>query len=518
MILKWLDTHGRHVVNLSLYSGAAAYALQCAKPKSTTSSTYKDWSSAVLSLVCAGLAGFSFWAEFSYFLKRLRLPPGDSGAPLVGHFLSWIMRPRHFIATRLTKHNGGPFTMNFLMNPTLVFSKEDEVRWVMTQERKGNLRANAPDFMLELIGRQSIVFKSGGDHKALRRIFEPSFSPAAVKGYAKTIDQITQWQLQQWCDKGEFQTSSDWAKLAMRLFFECAFEHANEEQLQKFHENFMDWLVGIVAWIPIPIPGNCFHKAMKARDELYKDIQRMVHEFKENNPPGCSSENTCMMGRLCYATDEEGQYLSEDVLIQNLMLLMFAGHDTTKGSFGAFAHYLVENPKVCAMLREEVQSFAEPLNIDELKTAPILNAFLAECWRLVPPTDTHIMEAATDLEYNGYTIPKGVGVLIDIGGHGILNEERFPDAREFKLERWLPKDHPLHSPKYFADVDYNLMSPKFRAFNMGAHQCLGAHFAKLESRIVVARMIQRYDIQIKNERLDETPLLQYANEFKLTQL
>lgn len=224
-----------------------------------------------------------------------------------------------------------------------------------------------------------------------------------------------------------------------------------------------------------------------------------------------------MMGRLCYTVDDEGQSLSDVQLVSNVQFLLFAGYDTTKGSFCSFAYYLKNRPDILALLREEVATFSEPLNFDQLKRAPILNAFLAEVWRLVAPALSHNAKAATAITYKGYYFPKNTRFMMDIQANAVLDQDRYPDPLDFRLDRWIPEGHALHNPKYYAvGIDYNVMSVKYRPFNAGAHMCLGSYFAKLEARVVLTRLLQSYDIDIINEGLETFPLRQHTNDFKLT--
>ena len=66
------------------------------------------------------------------------------------------------------------------------------------------------------------------------------------------------------------------------------------------------------------------------------------------------------------------------------------------------------------------------------------------------------------------------------------------------------------------EIDYNTMSSKFRTFNLGPHMCLGGHFAKLEVRIVLTRLFQKYSLEIADKRLIMFPTKQHLNDFKLT--
>jgi (+)-abscisic acid 8'-hydroxylase len=510
-MMEWLDSYANHILYCSVYTGVGAYAV-----KSSRTSSSSSWN--VLALMVGGVAALNLYAELSYAFKRIGLPPGNSGYPVMGHMIEWIGNPRAFVTKKMRKH-GFPFTVNFFMKPNFVLSSDEDVRWANVQERKGTLVPAMPDHMRDLMGRESIIFQISSDHRRLRKMFEPSFAPSAIQAYAQIIDATSKVELEKWCTKGDFCSSKEWSMLAMRLFFACAFGNVDEDSLEILTNLFSAWFEGFMAIIPFAIPGTRLYNAHRAGKEIASLLQKMVDDFKSKNLHGSPGAKTSMMGRLCYGVDDDGKTLTDEQLAENIRFIIFAGHDTTKGSFCGFVHYLAQYPKLRVMLTDEVKGFSEPLDVDQLKAAPLLNAFLAETWRMVPPTDGHGMEVATDLEYKGFKLRKGVAVKVDITCDCVTNDERYPDPTEFRVERWLPKDHPLHDPKYYLDkVDYNVMSVKFRAFNTGPHMCLGAHFAKLEARIVLTRLLQNYDIEIRNDTLNTFPLLQYTNDFKLTKL
>ena len=520
-MMKWLDTYASHILHCSLYTGIAALAIKKSSVSSSnmTSTSYASMlGDVVLPLIVGGVATLSLSAELNYIYKRIGLPPGNSGYPIIGHLVAWMTNPRKFMTAKAEKY-GLPYTANFLMGPAIVFSSDEDIQWCIVQERKGLLVPNFPDFMENLLGRESITFQSSRDHRRLRRIFEPSFSPKAVETYVQTMDGIAKEELEKWCTrrKNEHCTSDDWALLAMRIFMKCALGSVDETLLERLSSLLSTWFNGFMG-LPIAVPGTALYEGNVAGDKALRLLQQMVDAFKSENPPGSPGAENSMMGRLCYGVDDDGKTLTDEQLVTNIRFIMFAGHDTTKGSFSAFLHFLSGNPKLQAALREEVSGFSEPLNSDELKAAPLLNAFFAETWRMVPPTDSHGTVATVDLEYKGYKIRKGVNVIADITYDCVTNEHRYRDPQEFHVERWLPKDHPMHDSKYYVGdtVDYNSLSNKFRAFAFGMHSCLGVQFAKLESRIVMTRLLQTYDLEVLDSKLIPAPLLQYNTDFKLT--
>ena len=468
--------------------------------------------------LCAGLAALALKCEVAYMIQRSRLPPGDAGFPILGHLPHVLNNSESFFREHLEKY--GPMcTVNFLMTPGVVVTQDDDVQWAMTQERKGKTRAFMLPHFVSLLGEESIMVKSGEEHKRLRKAFEPAFTPLAIRDYAGPIDKIAQEQLALWCDSGDFQEPRQWALLAMRIFFVCAFGEASEERMTKLAFLFENWLEGFRAPLPIasipPLSTAHYYKR-----ELGNVLKEMIGEFKAQNPPDSDAAEKSVMGRLCYAVDEEGNMPTEHQLVDNLRFFLFAGFDTTKASFGGISHFLKQDPKLEALLVEEVKGFQQDtLDIDRLKNeAPILNAVLAESWRLTAPLSNHSTMATEDLEYKGYLIPKGTFVAADIQAHNISNDERYPRAAEFCYQRWLPKDHPLYDPTLAnkETIDYNVMNNKFRTFNMGPHMCLGGHFAKLEVRMVVTRLFQSYKLEIRNQSVQTFPTKQISNEFKLT--
>jgi cytochrome P450 len=507
-----IESYQNHILHCSVYMAVAAYAFQLLSVPFTSA-----WQ--ILPLLLGGFAALNLYYEIAYMIWRIDLPPGDSGGPLFGNMLQVVGRgPRAMKLDLFRKYQSPLVTINLLMIPAVLVKDDEDVRWWLIQERKGgSVIPQLMPHLMKLLGPEAIMMQHSASHRRLRKIFEPSFSPLAVRGYAETIDATTQAELKKWCAKDDFCSSKDWAILAMRLFFVCAFGKVEEALLEKLSRSFHTWSEGFSSKIPFVLPGSKLQKAYVARAEMLQILQNMVNDFKKTNPPGSPGADNSMLGRLCYGVDEDGKPLSDSQLTCNILFILFAGHDTTKGSFCAFAYYLTEHPKIKSILLEEAKTFSEPLDVDELKAAPLLNAFLAETWRLVPPLSSHNLRTITDIEYKGYKLRKDTLVCLDIHAFNVMDEDRYPDPWEFRLDRWLPKDHPLHNPKYFQEgVDYNVPSTKYRAFGMGGHMCLGAHFAKLEARVALTRLLQQYEIEIRNNGLIVMPLLQYNNDFKIT--
>lgn len=453
-----------------------------------------------------------------------KLPKGKMGFPIIGETIQFLKNPMEFYRIREKKY-GTPFLTHVLFGPAVVLGKTDEeMLWLWKTERKGESRLNWPNYWIKLMGSTTLPFTWGKQHKHLRKMLEPAFSPKGIRSYVPTIDKCTQQGLEKWAKADAYETSTVFKSLVFRTFFECALGPLDQKVMEALCSDFTTWISSFSTMFPVALPGTLYSKGLAARSRLITFLKNMIQDFKKLNSPDSESARTTVLGRLCYQEDDDGNRLSDDDLSSNLFVILWAGHDTMFASLGTFLHNLFGNDspewkKVLNALIEEVTSFKnKELDFDELKDAPILNAFLAESWRRDPPVPAGSKVALQDLHYKEWIFPKGVRVHYSI--HlAAYNEQRYSNPSEFHVERFLPHGHPLVKEDKWRVDDASLrdiMKPNFPIFGGGFHSCLGSHFAILESRIFVTRLLQKYHVKIRNaQRQVNFPLITYTSEFKL---
>ena len=213
--------------------------------------------------------------------------------------------------------------------------------------------------------------------------------------------------------------------------------------------------------------------------------------------------------------------------ILKLFSLCFAKLDRrTCASMGTAMHYLNNYPEITKSLKEEVCALTEPLDFDELKNgSPILNAFLSECWRMDPPVVLSFRQlTGGDRSHKGYVLPEGTMVALNIF-LGTRNEGVYPKADIFSIARFLPPTHPLAQQLQkddstekttVLDATTTTKPSTYPIFGGGLHSCIGMHFAKLEMRVLITRLLQQYDLTVRNTERLPFPLNGFRNEFQLT--
>jgi cytochrome P450 len=179
----------------------------------------------------------------------------------------------------------------------------------------------------------------------------------------------------------------------------------------------------------------------------------------------------------------------QDALIRDQMLTLFiAGHDTSTALL-AWTLYLVGNhPRVENELLAETgilpgETSPTPEQVEDLV---YFKQVIDETLRLYPPIHVGNRVSAEDLSVCGYDIPKGERVMVSIyATHH--DETHWPEPEHFDPERFGQGRQP---------VPYSYLP-----FGGGARNCLGANFAQVEAKVVLARIFQRYKLNLTRPRV-----------------
>jgi retinoid hydroxylase len=406
----------------------------------------------------------------------LPLPPGNFGLPIVGETIGFLTDP-DFAAKQQAKY-GSVFKTRILGSPTVFMVGAEANQFLFANDNKYFV-ATWPPSTRALLGPASLATQTGSFHTSRRKLLSQAFQPRALASYVPTIERITANYLEKWQRAG----SLTWYPELRDYTFDVASsllvgtEDGSQMPLGKL---FKEWCDGLFT-IPLPLPWTKFGKALHCRRLLLSYIEQIVRQRQQSQDLG-----TDALGILLQAKDEDGNGLSLAELKDQILLLLFAGHETLTSAIASFCLLLAQHPQVMARARQEQQelSRSQPLTLDDLKQMTYLDAVLKEVLRLLPPVGGGFREAIQTCEFNGYQIPKGWTVLYQITQtHKV--EELYPDHQKFDPERFA-SENAADKQKLFGYVP----------FGGGLRECLGKEFARLEMKVFAAMLLRDYDWEL----------------------
>ncbi len=230
-------------------------------------------------------------------------------------------------------------------------------------------------------------------------------------------------------------------------------------------------------------PGSPWRKLSASRQVL----DEIVFGEIERRRAAPDDERQDILSLLLGARGEAGEAFTDREVRDQVMTLMFAGHDTSTSTLTFMMHELARHPDVVERLCEEQDRVlgGEPPTVDLLEQMPYLDMVLDEVLRLYPPAWIGPRRAVRDFEFGGYTVPRDAYVnYCSWASHRI--PEVFPDPEAFIPERF--------SRERKAALPRGAYVP----FGGGQRICIGKRFGQTEVKLVATMLLQRL-------RLDALP-------------
>lgn len=401
----------------------------------------------------------------------LPLPPGHSGLPVIGETIGFLRDPN--FASKRHKRYGDIFRTSLFGRPTIYFAGADAVRFLLLNENHYFV-SSFPPTTKALLGAASLSLQQGSTHQQRRKLLAQAFQPRALASYSSTMTDITRQYLDRWQQQGTLTWYPELRNYTLDIACQLIVGIKSGSQTH-FGEWFEAWVQGLFS-LPLRLPGTKFSRALKSRELLLAEIERIVRQRQQQEDAGQDS-----LGLLVKARDEEGNGLSVDELKDQVLTLLFAGHETLTSAIASFCLYMAQYPAVLERVRAEQEQFKdrETLTLEDLKQMEYLEQVLKEVLRIMPPVGGGFREVLQTCEVNGYTIPKGWFVLYQIG---LTHYDRsaYPNPNQFDPDRFDVNRADKAKPFSFVP------------FGGGIRECLGKEFARLEMKIFAALLVRNY--------------------------
>ena len=430
--------------------------------------------------------------------RRLPMPRGSNALSLKR---TW--RARHDVLNLLLEnyYRYGPvFGMRILHDRQAFMIGPEANHFVLVSGRENFVwRQGRMGDLMTLLG-DGLLTTDGDYHDTSRAIMMPAFHKERVAASTEVMAA----EAEQAVDRlaaGQTVDVYDWTRhlsmrIAMRgLFgFDADSSRAGEtaEEFERglaFHgrEFAMQILVG---------PGTPYAKLKRSRAAL----ERLVgEEIRRRRRSG--ADHGDILGSLLGATDEEGRSLSDTQVLDHVLTLLFAGHDTTTATVSFLSHELARNPDLFGALGNEIDgalgNCASPGLEHLCGGLPLLTRTIDETLRLYPPAWIGPRRVVSDFEFAGVGVPAGLPI-----SYSSWVSHRLPDVwaepEQFRPERFEPERRA------------KLPRGAYVPFGMGPRVCIGKRFGYTQVHSIAATLLRRFRWELPSDyrlKVEQIPTL-----------
>ena len=229
-------------------------------------------------------------------------------------------------------------------------------------------------------------------------------------------------------------------------------------------------------------PGTPFHRMQRARRRLDRVVFAEIRRRRETGARGDD-----LLSLLLDVRDEDGAQLDDQHIRDEVMTLLFAGHDTTTSALAFLFYELDRNPHERAVLMEELGRVLgdrdpEPADLGG-SALPRLEMALDETLRMYPPAWVGPRLSVEPFTFAGQEVPGRVPVNYSSWASHHLPHV-YPEPEQFRSER------------FTAEAKAALPKGAYVPFGGGSRTCIGMRFGQAEIRALAAMLLRRFAIEV----------------------
>eukprot|EP00884_Botryococcus_braunii_P014873 jgi/Botrbrau1/23387/Bobra.0051s0035.1 len=339
-----------------------------------------------------------------------KLPPGPVlNVPVVGDFVFFSQTGFTEFLRRRTRVFGNIFFTNVFGTLVVSITSASNIQKILSASGEV-FEGYWPPSMSTLVGKNAISFAKGAHHKMLRRVMEPSLKEGVLRSYLTTIVLSVRECLDKWAKEGHFNAMSGVESMTFTVLMRVALGYREGDlegkELEKMHNLLMVWAEGLFS-APINLPGFAFHKAVQARAQLDEMSKLHIERLRKRIEAGDTTDQ--LAERLVAAVDENGQPVSLQLILDNMVSLLFAGHDTTALTALMILFCLGKDSRILAKLKAEQsqvrETYGEEITPEALEAMRYAEAVAKEGLRWRTPVSSIYRRSPPDRSNRGLHHP-----------------------------------------------------------------------------------------------------------------
>jgi cytochrome P450 len=427
---------------------------------------------------------------------ELPFPPGDTSVDL-GRTRQMLRNPLAVLLDAHRRH-GPVFTLRiFHGNNVFMIGPEANHFMLVSHADHFSWREGGMGDLIPLLG-DGLLTIDGEFHRRSRKAMLPAFHRERILASTKTMVEEAEAAFAALHPGARVELYGFTRRLALRIAMRALFgldpagnEHAADafERGLRFYSR--DYFLQVLRG-----PGSPFARMQRAR----RDLDRVVFgEIERRRRTGERGED--LLSLLLDAHDEDGVGLSDRHVRDEVMTLLFAGHDTTTSTVAFLAYELERNPHVRDRLEAEraaVLGDRAPTPEELSGTAlPQLEMAIDETLRKYPPAWIGPRRATRSFTFAGHRVPAGAYVNYSSWASHHLDHV-FPEPDAFRPERFTPEARAA------------LPKGAYVPFGGGSRTCIGMRFGQAEVRAIAVAMLRRGRLALDSGyglRVRQTPTI-----------
>lgn len=413
--------------------------------------------------------------------------------PLVGHMPAILVDPAALI-DRGVERFGSLFWIDpgFGRGMDLVYARPE----VFELFRHEHVESKHFLEHMPLFFGHSLLVVDGSIHRHMRSALSTSFTPRGLhRGHvSRMAKDAIEACVRGWVEQPNVVILAQTQELTLRIIFGLI--GVPDHEVSQWRTQFRRFMLAAIN-LPVDLPGTPHWLAKRAHTWINERLSGLIEAARRDPElPG-------LLATLVRARDEDGVALSELELLDNLRLLVLAGHETSASALAWMMIYLAHYPEHWEALCEEARAVDEiPSTPEALAECPLAEGLFREAVRMRPPVYAESRRTTETIVLDGREV--AAGTLVHMPLTRLSRDPTvYPRPERFEPQRWFQRDRKI------TPIETN-------QFGGGHHFCLGYHLAVLEGTqlaIAAAKILGAAGLRpvLRPDRLPRTVFMPLAH-------
>jgi unspecific monooxygenase len=377
-------------------------------------------------------------------------------------------------------------------SPLLVFYTPEAARQIIENRSNHLATTSFTSELRAIFGDSSFFTLAGSRHQQMRKLLMPMLHGKHLHAYGELICNLADQLIQGLPTNQPFAALEVAQDISMQVMIQLLFGSYQQERYERI-KALMIAMVSLFAsnigGVPLFFrflqkdlgPASPWRNFLNQRLQMENLIYAEIEERRAHPDPDRKDILTLLMS----VQDEQGQFLTHEELLGQVLSLLFTGNESTAASMAWSWYRVYREPEIQAKLLEEIRSLGDTPDPLSLFRLPYLSAICNETLRMYPVTMFMIPRLVkSTTEISGFRVEPGT--LVTVGTYLIhQREEIYPASQEFKPERFL---------------NHQFSPYEFLPFGGGMRSCIGAELALYQMKLVLATIVSRYSLALASSR------------------
>jgi cytochrome P450 len=396
--------------------------------------------------------------------------PGERGLPVIGMTNQWMRDPLALMRRLYDQHGPVTWFKAFGMRQVAILGP-DAAEVVAVNRDKAFGNGWAP-----FLGRffpSGLVLLDFEEHLLQRRIMQQAFSPDLLRGYVDRMQPDIVRNVRSWPTGERFLFQHAANRLVHDVANGTFMGITRGADASRVTSAFLDTARATYSMLRFPFPGSRWSRGLHARRWLADHLGGVLPDRRAGSADD-------LLSAMCRAETEKGDRFADTDVVDHILFLLLASHETTTSALCSMIYFLAGHPEWQSRLREESFALDEHLELEDFDRLGSCELVMKESIRLRPPLIELPRRAVRDTELLGHHIPAGTPVGVSVLFNHYM-EEYWPspttwDPLRFSEERREDKSH-----RY-----------AWTPYGGGVHKCVGMHFSSYQVKAVLHLMVRNF--------------------------